>query len=140
MTEALRYVRPECINQEDIQALVEADQFGPAFNSIAPADVIYNIWQGNFKLYKADGKGCFLVEVAKGGDNSCRLNIVRASGNFLKLVLATPEMKASLQHIARELGCKAIEAVVYSDKLAKALTRSGARREATVMVLESKNG
>lgn len=136
----LQYVPPEQLSDADIAALVEADLAGPGFNSIPACDLIHKVWKGEFKLYKAEGKGCFLVEVNQGGDGSCRLNIVRASGSFLKLVLSTPEMKASLQHIARDFGCNAIEAVVYSEKLAKALTRSGAKREATVMVLESRHG
>jgi hypothetical protein len=67
-----------------------------------------------------------------------RLNLVRLCGK--NLTLHFQEISRDLQHIARELNCNAIETIVYSEKLAKALSRGGAHKESVVMVLELKNG
>lgn len=131
-------VQPEQMSAEDFQQIFSADQAGPAFNSIAPPDTVARLWNGSLLLYRAGDKGIFLLEINEGGDGTKRLNIVRAAGEGL--VLHPKEIASDLQHIARENNCNAIETIVYSPKLARALTRGGARQESVTMVLELNDG
>lgn len=134
----LKRVDPKHLTVEDFAQLYTADQAGPAFNSIAPPDAVARLWDGSLLLYRAGDKGIFLLEINEGGDGTKRLNIVRAAGEGL--VLHSKEIASDLQHIARENNCNAIETIVYSPKLARALTRGGAKQESVTMVLELNDG
>jgi hypothetical protein len=133
----MQRVAPHQFTVEHIDRLHQADVNGPAFNKLSMGDVVRKLWLGEFLLYDA-GKGTFLFEINEGSDGTKRLNIVRAAGEGITLKAA--EIAADLQHIAREFGCVAIETIVYSPKLARALTRGGAKQEAIVVVLELENG
>lgn len=132
----LELVEPKAFSKEDIALLYDADVCGPVFNTIAPPDLVKEIWSEDLLLYRYPS-GLLLLEVHQGGNGDKRLNIVRWAG---KPMLSCKALAKDLQHIARELDCVAIETNVYSDGLAKALSRVGARKEAVVMVLELENG
>lgn len=128
----LEFVHPSKLSAGDVALLQHADSISPNYVRIAPAELIAGIWDGRFLLYRCP-QGVFLLEVV-----DCRLNIVRMAGN--RLAQCFQKIAVELQHIARNLGCVAIETNVYSSKLAKALTRAGAKQESVVMVLELENG
>lgn len=134
----LEFVKPSDIKPDEFAELYVADQAGPAFNSINPSDAVRRLWDGSLILYRAPDKGVMLVEVNEGGDGTKRLNLVRMAGKGLALHFE--EISRDLQHIARDQGCVAIETMVYDEKLAKALTRGGAKLESYTMVLELDNG
>lgn len=134
----LEYVKPESIKPDEFAELYRADAAGPAYNSISPPDAVRRLWDGSLMLYRAPNRGIMLVEVNEGGDGTKRLNLVRMAGKGLALHFE--EISRDLQHIARDCDCVAIETIVYSEKLAKALTRGGAKLESYTMVLELDNG
>lgn len=133
----LEYVSPEKLDADLFELLYVADGAGPRFNSIAPPEAVKRIWDGSLVIYKMP-HGLMAVEVNEGGDGTKRLNLVRMAGN--DLALHFEEISRDLQHIARDRGCVAIETMVYDEKLAKALTRGGAKQESVTMVLELNDG
>lgn len=132
----LEHVHPSAVKFMDIQLLVEADDNTPVFDKLETADVITALWSGDFQLFRC-AYGIILAEV-NAANGLRRLNLVRFAGRNIAQHINS--ITQALQHYARELGCNAIECNVYSDKLAKALRRSGAKQEAVVMVLELSNG
>lgn len=133
----LEFVPPERLSVDDFASFYEADANGPKFNTISPPEAVRRIWAGELLAYRAPG-GTFLLEVVEGGDGTTRLGIVRMAGKGLALHFE--QISRDLQHIARDHGCVAIETVVYDGRLAKALTRGGAKQEAITMVLELDDG
>lgn len=137
MLQIIEPVPPALLKPEDIDYIVEADAAGDPFYSIT-GHLISNLWNGSWRLFRVPGHGVLVLEVNTGSDGSSRLNIISMAGK--DLTLRFEQISSDLQHLARKWGCKAIETMVYSDKLAKALTRGGAQRESVTMVLELKNG
>lgn len=135
----LQAIKPEKLSADEFAELARADQKHPPFNSINPAECVRQLWDGSLLLYRvADNRGLLMVEVNEGGDGTKRLNMVRLVGK--DLMFKFEEISTALQHIARELGCVAIETVVYDRKLVKALSRVGMSQESVTMVLELNNG
>jgi hypothetical protein len=134
----LQKIDPTCLSADDFAELIHADKQHPSFVSINPAECVRQLWDGSLLLYRLADRGLMMVEVNEGGDGTKRLNLVRMVGE--QLTLRFEEISRDLQHIARELGCVAIETVVYSEKLARALRRGGAYQESTTMVLELTDG
>lgn len=128
----LERVLPSALTPKDFQLLYEADANSPAVAKLHMADVVNRLWTGTFQLWRHKA-GVILTEVT----DDRRLNLVRASG---QLAAHFKTLGQDLQHAARELNCNAIETIVYSPKLARALQRSGAKQEAIVMVLELNDG
>lgn len=133
----LEYVPPHALDADLFELLYIADGAGPKFNSIAPPEAVRRIWDKSLLIYKMP-EGVMACEVNTGGDGTKRLNLVRMAGE--NLALHFEEISRDLQHIAREHGCVAIETMVYDRKLARALTRGGAKLESYTMVLELDNG
>jgi hypothetical protein len=125
-------VIPSVVSPEDFALIFEADLNSPDHVKLSMKEIVDRIWQGTFQLWRHEN-GIILTEVT--AEN--RLNLVRASG---RLAAHFKTLGRDLQHAARVLNCNAIETIVYSPKLARALKRTGARQEAVVMVLELENG
>lgn len=129
----LKRVQPEQVDVDDISWLVKANLAGPESAELEVSDMVKRIWSGDFQLFRAGCGGVILTEI-----EGKRLNLVKMAG--YRMALHFHAISSDLQHAARELGCNAIECIVYSDKLAKALRRGGAKQEALVMVLELNDG
>lgn len=129
----LTRVQPEQLDIDDISWLLKANAAGPVSHQLPVDDAVRRIWNGSLHLFRAACGGIMLVEV-----NGTRLNLVKMAGH--KIALHFQAISEALQHTAREMGCNAIETNVYSEKLAKALRRGGAKQESVVMVLELDNG
>lgn len=126
-------IQPLELDIDDISWLVKANEEGPVSHQLPVTDMVSRIWQGSLQLFRAECGGVMLTEV-----NGDRLNLVKMAG--YKMALHFQAISRDLQHAARELGCNAIETNVYSEKLARALRRGGAKQESVVMVLELGNG
>lgn len=134
----LQAINPRSLTPDDFAELIRADQKHPPFNSINPAECVRQLWDGSLLLYRVADRGLLMVEVNEGGDGTKRLNMVRLVGE--NIAFSFEQISNELQHIARELGCVAIETVVYSGKLVKALRRVGMQQESVTMVLELTDG
>lgn len=131
-----RIFAPE-MQPEHITALIAADEVEHKFNHLDPGTTIRKIWHEEFQLWQLRG-GVLLTEINIGGDGSKRLNLVRWAG--VNVAQQLQEISKAVQHIARDLGCAAIETMVNSEKLARALKRTGMQRESVTMVLELTDG
>jgi hypothetical protein len=120
------------MNEKHFLLLDHADTFAPEHAKLNIAEIVKGIWTGDYQLFSCP-YGIMLTEVVNG-----RLNLVRMTGTRMALFFNT--ISRDLQHHARELGCNAIETIVYSDKLARTLRRGGAKLESYTMVLELNDG
>lgn len=127
---------PEALIAADWELLLAADAAGPAINHLDPAAIVKGLISGEMQCFRLKPGGVLLTEL--NTDNGCRrLNLVRcAIRPDRSLGWIFPQVTKFLQHLAREWGCEAVESVVYSPRLAKAMAKVGAKPEAVNMVLE----
>jgi hypothetical protein len=132
MASELVFVPPEAITPDDLALLAAADVNAIPYNKI-PADVLVKrLWAGEYQLFRAE-RGVLLTEL-NDANGLRRMSIVRFAGDGISLQMKW--LTQALQHHAKEFGCIAIETMIYSPKLAKAMLRTGAKPEATIFVLE----
>lgn len=131
---AFEYVPAGEATDDDFNWLSMADNNCPRYAKLPQLQVEHWLRQGKMHLLRfRPGPGVLLVEVTRSSSNVRRLNIVRAAGQgvgwshraFAELLLET----------AREWGCEAVQTMVYSPRIAKALTDVGAKAEAVNMIL-----
>lgn len=131
----LHWVPPGAVSEQDLAWLKQADEAGPAYQSIPDLDILRLQAKGELHLFRLSrGEGVLLVEVRRSLAGLKRLCIVRAGGRNMGWIF--PQLAALLQHTAREWGCQQIETMVYDGRLAKAMRLVGAKAEAINMVLE----
>lgn len=129
----LERVLPYEISYSDLKQLQQADEHSPDGCKLALHEIVDHIWNDQMQLFRTP---CGVMLTEKIGK---RLNIVRMEPAG-KLALRAQEFLKALQHIARDMGCNAVETCVYSEKLARTLRRGGAKQESVTMVLELSDG
>ena len=135
MAHVLEYVFPGDLTHEDLAWLKKADDAGSDYQRLSSADIIRWVADGELHLFRLrHGQGVVLVEVRLAASGKKRLGIVRAAGAGMGWTFA--KIAELLQHTAKEWGCEAVETMVYSPRLAKAMQKIGAKPEAVNMVLE----
>lgn len=133
----LEYVQPGEHTADDFNWLEMAGNAGPEFQKLPALQVEHWLRQKEMQLFRfKPGPGVVLTEVRRSASGVKRLGIVRAAGEGVGWTFA--KVAELLQHTAKEYGCEAVETMVYSPRLAKAMQRIGAKPEAVNMVLEVK--
>ncbi len=134
----IEWVQSAELTTADWELLLQADDAGPDFNRISAEQIAAELSSGVMHCFRLKpGIGIMLVDVRVGPTGLKRLGIVRmACRRPHSPCWIYAQLKTLLQHTAREWGCEAVETMIYSARLAKALQRVGARAESIMMVLE----
>jgi len=132
----LELVPPGQHTADDLQFLLDADTAQPLIERIPLLQVDHGLRMGRLLLFRVHpGPGNILAEVMS--DNGVkRLEIVRASG---RVGVSMRKILASLWAYGQELGCECVTTVVYSDRLQKMLSLSGAHVEGWILTFPERS-
>lgn len=134
------WILPGDYTPEDIEYLSVASTAGPQYEHTPLETLFQQHMDGDVQFLRLNSpsSGVVIVQVFAGAYGDKRLVIQHIAGT--NTIRAYPEIVADMLDFARENGCEAVETSVYDTRLAKVLSRLGAKPQSITMVMEVPHG